>query len=320
VRLSKAMSVMSNVLVNGEFVPQRISIEHILNQNRKEDIEDDFKVDRKSNTHPRVGLLSRTLIRSPMVKWILPARIRGSELDLIFVSENSIHIKSVQKHGFLEDVGTKADFPSQIRSAAVLGGPIESTSVAPNTSASSPSRNSEIIRPEEPVTLPPQILMIALTSGELRFLVVDNKRTCGNSLHFHETYIPLLVDQSTPRTPGKQLVVDPLSRAIAVAANRDTIVLYGLKDRETISREYAADQRNWNPIEHERLLKVDGPILAMEFINPGSPEPDRVVLVVIVAVRNKAKLGVYEWTIAGGPETFKPIVENFGFSAGICFH
>ncbi|KAF2419608.1 hypothetical protein EJ08DRAFT_702787 [Tothia fuscella] len=301
------MSITSNVLVNGEYIPQRMSIQHILNQNRKEETEDLLKVHRKSKSRPQIGLLSRTLIRSPMVKWIIPARIRKEKCnDLIFISENSLHIKEIHSGGVLSDVGTKADFPAQIRSAAVLG---EQVDVQEKLDPRVKEEDSE---PEDPNAFPPQILVIALASAELRFLVVDNTYD-GDTLHFHESTIPLPVDQSAPKTPGKYLVVDPLSRAIAVAASRDTIVLYGLKDWKTLSQEYTADQSDWNPIEHERLLKVDGPILAMDFINPDSKENDRVVLVVIVAVHNKSKLGCYEWTIANGPEDLKPVVENYRF-------
>jgi hypothetical protein len=299
------MSIETNVLVNGAYVPRRITIDQILNSSRDQDAQDHYKVQRPRRAKRGIGLLSRTLIRSPMMKWIIPARIRHKDLnDLIFVGENTVHIKQVLRGGFLRDVGTKADFPSQIRSAAILGAQVESRLIKPED-----SEHEQLYPPKEQSELPPQILVLALESAELRFLVLDPTHQ-GKTLRFHESPIQLPVLKSTLRNPGKILVVDPLSRAIAISASSDTIMLYGLKDRESLNDEYTANREDWNPILQERQINVEGTILAMDFINPDSVHRDHVVLVIITHAGNRNMIACYDWNVADGPQALKMIVKN----------
>jgi hypothetical protein len=306
------MSIETNILVNGTYVPRRITINQILNSNRDQEAEDAFKVQRPRRAKKGIGLLSKTLIRSPMMKWIIPARIRHKDLnDLIFVGENTVHIKQVLRGGVLRDVGTKADFPSQIRSAAVIGEQVESKLVK----AEDP-KQEQFDPPREPSDLPPQMLVLALESSELRFLVLDSAHP-RNSMRFHESPIQLPVFRSYLRNPGKLLVVDPLSRAMAVAASCDTIMLYGLKDWESLNDQFIANREDWNPILHERQLNVEGTLLAMDFINPDTVRRDQVALVVITGVGGKNKIACYEWDIADGPQEFRVVVQNYSFATSM---
>jgi hypothetical protein len=299
------MSIETNVLVNGAYVPRRITIDQIINSARGQDAEDDYKVQRPRRARKGIGLLSRTLIRSPMMKWIIPARIRHKDFnDLIFIGENTVHIKQVLQGGFLRDVGTKADFPSQIRSAAILGTQVESRLVKPEDLG-----HEKLEPPKELSELPPQILVLALESAELWFLVLDPTHQ-GKTLRCHESPVQLPVLKSSLRNPGRLLVADPLSRAIAVAASCDTIMLYGLKDRESLNDEYIANRNNWNPILHERQINVEGTILAMDFINPDSVHRDHIVLVIITHVGSRNKIMCYDWNVADGPQALRMIVKN----------
>jgi hypothetical protein len=300
------MSIETNVLVNGAYVSRRITIDQILNPNREQDTQDDYKVQRPRRARNGIGLLSRTLIRSPMMKWIIPARIRHKDFnDLVLIGENTVHIKQVLQGGILRDVGTKADFPSQIRSAAVLGTQVESRLVKPED-----LEHEQLDPPKEPSELPPQILVLALQSAELRFLVMDPTNQ-GKALRCHESPIQLPVLKPTLRNPGKILVVDPNSRAIAVAASCDTIMLYGLKDRESLNDEYTANRDNWNPILQERQINVEGTILAMDFINPDSVHRDHVVLVIIIHAGNRNRIVCYDWSVSDGPQALRMIVKDY---------
>ena len=78
------MSFESRVLVNGVWTSRRMDVQTILENHRR-------PVQRASTDHPikagpNLAVMTKTVIGSPVVNWILPARIRSKEKnDVIFI-------------------------------------------------------------------------------------------------------------------------------------------------------------------------------------------------------------------------------------------
>lgn len=73
---------------------------------------------------PQMGVVTRTVVRSPVVRLIVPARIRHNDHnDIVFVHETHIEVKEFMPEGHFQKVAIKADFDAAIRSARAVGLP-----------------------------------------------------------------------------------------------------------------------------------------------------------------------------------------------------
>ena len=167
---------------------------------------------------PIQGLLVRTVIPSPVIRWIIPARIRHkNKNDVVFISNNSIEVKEYVGD-CLRKVIVKDDFGSSIRAAKVIGTPPR------RLIAERPSGLHEIIKKEVTETstdsmdvegvagpeVPPQILVLATESDSrdnLLFLfafydLADRIRFLSfqHPLPYHERYAERL---------GRHIAIDP---------------------------------------------------------------------------------------------------------------
>ena len=177
---------------------------------------------------PVLGVLTRTLVKSPVIKSIIPARIRHTspKNDVIFVRNDSVEIKEVickrgdrdsgGESAYLKDIIDKTDFDSSIRSARILGRTRQYEKVGDYQDI-----------PSKPMELPPQILALTLESSKVVFLCAFYD--WGEHLRWLSSY-RILPDhaQSHSKRLGEHIAVDPTSRAMAVAANEGSFVLYAL--------------------------------------------------------------------------------------------
>ena len=210
---------------------------------------------------PTLGLLTRTLIESPVIKWIIPARVRhSSKNDVVFIHGNSVQIKELRKEGgqgensYLEDVAVKNDFDSTIRAARVFGLPRTYETGEPRPSGIDAIVKKEFPESPEPEPilhpeLPPQILALTLESMKLVFLCAfhDNRE-----VHFSTSYRHLAPAKSHSEQLGEHLAVDPRSRAMAVAANEGSFYFYALKHindlREEVDSANGLQEARFDPI------------------------------------------------------------------------
>ena len=88
------MAFAANVLVNGEWTTRNLDVDTILrhyNQKDKEITDSTLLQDRE--VAPTLGILSQTVIPSPLVHWILPARLRDINThDVAFIGVSSFGI------------------------------------------------------------------------------------------------------------------------------------------------------------------------------------------------------------------------------------
>lgn len=158
-------------------------------------------VQRPKINRPRVGLLSQTVIPSPTVQWVLPARLRNKgHNDVAFVGERCVQIKEVMPGFHLEDVITKSDFDANIMAAKVV-----SVSTELPWEAQMKLGGGHATAAELHDDLPPQIMVLTLTSRELVFLYYSDSED-GHFVHFRR---PLPSHVSYPESFGRHVAVDP---------------------------------------------------------------------------------------------------------------
>ena len=183
------MSLQTNVFENGRWVTRNIDPY----QARARNTEPQHKEQTSSSPLvlsdvPSIGLLTRTLVKSPVIKWIIPARIRHkTKNDVLFVTADSVQIKEAFGDYALKDIATKDDFDAPIKVAKILGDPRELELADPNQSTQQERerdregasggghwehQGTESLRRSPdyiPPDIPPHIAVLALESNKLVF-------------------------------------------------------------------------------------------------------------------------------------------------------
>ena len=319
-------TIETHQLVNGQYVPRRIPIHQIINQDRERGREEGAADDHIPRVQrPELGLLSKTIVRSPAVKWIFTARIRHPDLnDLVFVGEDHIQIVNIQRDGHLRYVGVKADFGSKIRSACVFGKRPEDeepdgetlnmlkTGISPSQVTSPNPKASEM--------MPPQILVLSLASGELHFLfsAASDDHRCP---HYFESSFPLPRQPSLFQQPGKHLAVDPYDRALAVASDSGIVLVYKLKNRKALQRQFEADKENWNPISEDVAISVNAVVIRMVFLYPKPEDDDYVVLLLFGSAQadrngSRGQMFCYGWNHSRPIRQYHTILAGYVLGKG----
>lgn len=145
--------------------------------------------------YPKSGLLTQTIIPSPITQWIFPARLRSwRRNDVVFVGERRLQIKEAVSGIHLEDAVTKSDFDANIIAAKVLN-------VGAELPWESQMRLGTGIDSDDS---PSQILVLSLDSQELAFLYYSERD--GEFVHYHR---PLPSDVSSFERFGRNIAVDP---------------------------------------------------------------------------------------------------------------
>ncbi|GAD92744.1 conserved hypothetical protein [Paecilomyces variotii No. 5] len=285
---------------NGVWTTRRIDISDLLTQTRarRPDLRQDAEPPK-----PKVGLLSQTVIRSPIVQWILPARLRSKfHNDVAFVGERSVHLKEAVLGVHLEDVTTKADFDSNIVAAKVINTCTELTWEAQMKMGAGnvTSQDADIHD-----LLPPQILVLALESRELVFLYCAVKSPVKNP-HFIHFRRPLPCDVSSLERFGRHVATDPRSRAMAVAASADYFGVFALRPSDVMQSQMT--RGDLDPISEERFFRVDGDILFMDFLYPKAEDDDRIILLLLVSKNQSTQAVCYDWEATGSLRQARPRV------------
>ncbi|MCJ1479162.1 hypothetical protein MMC13_007846 [Lambiella insularis] len=259
---------------------------------------------------PTLGLLTRTLIPSPLNRWVIPARIRHkTKNDVVFIRDSAIEIKEFTGD-VLQDVLIKDDFGATIRAARVIGSPLQ-----PVREIRSPGLD-EIIKeenvddgPADPMEIdqdtrpevPPQILVLALQSGRVdKLLFLFTAQNPSDQTIFVSFQHPLPYQDNYLDRLGKNLAVDP------------RLVVYVLKTMSQIREEVESPEGllddNFVPIASERHLKLEGIILKMEFLQPHAEDGDHIILLLIIATGKDTKFYRFEWDYSKGFDSLNLIL------------
>ena len=204
------MTVETRILVGGRWTTRTMDIHQILAQNREEANAQGPSSSGEATRAPiTAGILTRTLLRSPVVNWILPARIRHKyKNDVLFIGQDFVAIKRLFSDSHLEDVTVKSDFGSTIRSARVVGIPVKLPEPAGVDAIIKVKEPDEMdIDGDSPSQLPPQILVLALESQVLVFLYAFDDK--DNRIQYITGQRALPAQRSYLEQLGKHMAIDP---------------------------------------------------------------------------------------------------------------
>ncbi|KAL4985547.1 mono-functional DNA-alkylating methyl methanesulfonate N-term-domain-containing protein [Aspergillus falconensis] len=233
----------------------------------------------------KLGLLTHTFISSPIIQWILPARLRSKyQNDVVFVGERCLQIKEAISGTHLEEVTSKSDFDAYIMAAKVINVSTELPWEVQMKTGSSTADASL----ESQNDLPPQIMVLCLASKELVFLYYSH--TVGQFIHYHR---PLPGEVSTFERFGRNIAVEPRSRAVAVSASSDYFGVFVLKAPSVVQAQMSEDRLD--PVAEERFFRLDGDIIFMDFLYPKSEDGDKIILLLLVSHEETTNAVCYEW-------------------------
>lgn len=199
------MSLQTTYLANGTWTTRRVDIRELLNDNNEQQRTSKQGVTTPKTKKPKpiIGMLSRTAIQSPTVKWVLPARLRHKDKqDVVFVGNYFIQIRESVGSGHLEDILVKSDFDTKILSAKVI-------SVEEEVGLEAQIKQGAISGVQEAQgtgDCPPQVLVLALDSKELVFLYATESDGRVDFVHIRR---PLPSDVSLLEQYGRHIAVDP---------------------------------------------------------------------------------------------------------------
>ncbi|KAF7719921.1 Uncharacterized protein PECH_005778 [Penicillium ucsense] len=239
-------------------------------------------------TRELTGLLTQTVLPSPVIQWILPARIRcGHHNDVVFVGQRRIQVKEASDRGFLDDVTEKSDFDYPIVGAKAINVNTELPWEAQlRTTIDDDSAEGAAYTAQD---LPSQILVLSLEMRELQFLYY----TMSGDKKFITYRRPLPVDVDLAERFGKHIAVDPKSRAIAVGASRHYFGLFLLKSSAAIQQQMS--QQRLDPIKSESFFRCEGTIQFMEFLYPKAADDTRIILLVVTSTPEGSFARIYHW-------------------------
>lgn len=240
---------------------------------------------------PVAGVVTTSILPSPVVQFILHAKIRTADHnDVVFVGNHAIQLKEVKEEGHLDDIGTKRDFDARIRAAKTF-------SVAPSEN-DGPSfiKHEDDAESANRIQLPPQLLVLTLDSRDIVFIYVRTD-TNGRRHFVHQTF-PMPTFDRMLFQPGEHLAVDPYSRAIAVAANEREVVIYAAKSAKRLQHELRTGDPDWCPVSAQRPIQVDGIIQKMDFLIPPVEDGDHVILLLVVVQDKKTRAIWIDWHYA----------------------
>lgn len=210
------MSIQTSVYIEGFWTTINVDINHIIAQNRDTRLQEtpDPEYDREP-APLLLGILTQTVIRSPVIKSILPAQIRNqAKNDVVFVYGNYIEIKEIpeDEYGHMRTVAEKADFGSAIRCVRVLGLPTSC-----HVSGDSTERDDVVMKEEAqelydysydpPLQIPPQMLVMTLENNKLVFLFAIHDDQ--NMVQFVSAQRPLPAGLLIHKQLGEHIAVDP---------------------------------------------------------------------------------------------------------------
>ncbi|PHH67961.1 hypothetical protein CDD82_953 [Ophiocordyceps australis] len=239
------------------------------------------------------GIVSTTLVDSPVVRRILPVRLRSeAHNDMAFVGERHVHISELRSDGSVDEMARYSNFGSRIRNCAVLGHHpdhgLDGDADAP-AEAASPGRSKPL------PAFPPQLLVLMLESGHVVFTFLRQKPHSDSLAFVWSRYtMPRKVSYL-----GHHLAIDPSSRYMA-AASPDGLVIYELEDMATLAAQYASNE-SFSPVKSIRARSTQAVIHSLQFLYP-KPQDDYLVMLLLVCIRKErmgdepvTRIVTYEW-------------------------
>ncbi|KAK6957381.1 hypothetical protein Daesc_000165 [Daldinia eschscholtzii] len=311
------MSLQTYVLENDEWVARTITADELMRDNSTPH----RKTGRQSfSKPPTCGLLTRTVVESPVIRWVLPVQLRSAQHnDVALIGDNCVQICELGRDRQLHDVVRKKDFGSRIRNAVVMGSPQysrktsesneDSTHVKVEDGDSETAAMGNTLPGHRDVNskLPPQILVLVLERGDLVFLFLQ-QGPANSWVFFTSTH---KIPAQRLICPGFHMAIDPSSNFLVVACSETLFIMFQLHSMEDLQTQYALKQP-FQPIKNRAARSVRGIIHKIEFLHPTHGNEIQVIMMVILVQPEISRLAIYEWdSRLDIPETFMD--EQFGY-------
>jgi len=88
------MALQTATVVNGEWTTQTLDVNAILQHYNEEDRQAMTSAAQDVEKAPVLGLLTQTVLRSPLAHWILPVHLRGTEYDdVAFIGVSDLFLR-----------------------------------------------------------------------------------------------------------------------------------------------------------------------------------------------------------------------------------
>ncbi|ROT38696.1 hypothetical protein SODALDRAFT_277774 [Sodiomyces alkalinus F11] len=290
------MALQTNVLRDGQWRTETVNLHTIL----KGTSTPNPPAEDTPPEPPSCGILTRTIVESPVAHWVLPARLRSARYnDVVFVGDHYVQVNELREGGQLHEILKKADFGSRIQNAHVIGNLFERPEAGDDDMAYDEVKHEEeglltsgysSTTPRRPKTaLPPHLLFLVLESGSFVFLFI---RRYGNQLRFVASQFC---------HPGRRLgnlgfhvAVDPNSRYIAVAGVDNKFIVYELESWEVMAEQFSRHM-SINPIKTYFPRPVQALIHKMEFLHPRPEDDFHVILLLILVKQGASSMVLYDW-------------------------
>ncbi|KAI1205722.1 uncharacterized protein F4807DRAFT_464403 [Annulohypoxylon truncatum] len=298
------MSLQTYVLEDDQWVSRTVSADELLRENTTAR----RKTGRQSlSKPPTYGLLTKTIIESPIIRWVLPVQLRSARYnDVALIGDNCVQICELGPDRQLKDVIRKKDFGSRIRNAVVMGSPQytrkanegneDGTHVKVEDSDTEMADMGAAIsgfRSKNP-RLPPQLLVLMLERGDLVFLFLqqgpDGRWAFVSSTH--------RVPGERLVSPGWHMAIDPSSNFLVIGCTESLFIVYQLESMENLQHQYFKGNA-LQPIKDWEARHVVGVIHKIEFLHPIYGNEIQVILMIIMVQPEVSKLTVYEWDCTG---------------------
>ncbi|KAI0888688.1 uncharacterized protein GGS22DRAFT_62226 [Annulohypoxylon maeteangense] len=309
------MSLQTYVLEDDQWVARTVSADELLRENTTAR----RKTGRQSlSKPPTYGLLTKTIVESPVIRWVLPVQLRSARYnDVALIGDNCVQICELGPDRQLKDVIRKKDFGSRIRNAVVMGSPQytrkanegneDGTHVKTEDSDTEMADMNNAIpgfRCENP-RLPPQLLVLMLERGDLVFIFLQQGPNGRWSFV-----------SSTHRVPGERLVspgwhmaIDPSSNYLVIGCTENIFIVYQLESMENLQHQYL-EGGTLHPIKDWEARHVIGIIHKIEFLHPIYGNEIQVILMIIMVQPEVSKLTVYEWDCTSTSDWKKALREE----------
>ena len=221
------MSVQTTVLENGRWVTRSVDPYHVRARNTEVPRKEQTQPSISLSKNPSLGILTKTLVRSSVINRIIPARIRHkTKNDVVFISANSVTIKEAKGDCTLEEMASKTDLGSPIKSARIIGEQRKLTKLDHSYGKlTQDSHWDDTLTNEDDILLdeggapdraglhkykyelPPHILVLALESNRLAFLCAISGTSDQIELFSSQKALP--APTSPLQSLGELMAVDP---------------------------------------------------------------------------------------------------------------
>lgn len=157
---------------------------------------------------PKIGLLTQTVVPSPTVRFVVPARLRSRfRNDVAFVGERSIQLREVVMSAYLDDVAATSNFDAGIMASKAIRTYGDLPLDVEMKLGAGQHSHPHVLKSE--YNVPGHILVLTLDSQELIFLYHRGETSHREEDQFVFFRRPMPLDVSIVERFGTHLAVDP---------------------------------------------------------------------------------------------------------------